>query len=685
MLPLRQASDDIERDFRKKDWPHVHKDCSVYSLELDPQTHERLCALARDPQPDELEPTDQPPLPEAPATSAAPETLSRDVRNRHVYIIGKTRMGKSVTMRSMILADIERGDGAAFIDPHGDTAESLSHAIPQNRTHDVYYFDPTSKTCPPFNLLALRFDPPKLAEDIVSAFNLMYGDSWGPRLDHLLRNALLTLLADREPHSLTDVRRLLLEDGYRSSVLRSITNDDLLSFWDYDFPKDAKSSVPAVLNKFSVLLAPGSALARLCADPRNALDFSDILNHRKILLVNLSKGKLGDAPSRLLGAFFVTAISQSALARADLPMGKRADFYLFVDEFHNYAVASIETILSESAKYRLNLTLANQSMTQLPSAIRDAILGNVGTIIAFQVSSTDTPRLTKEIAGTITTYFLEPAITDTYRHQVWSEWRDRMHRARPIARDILTENVRAFPAHQHAKPDQVVYRITQLGLERFCGSRSDFPGSHDYYRNHPPMPRYLDKPTLAPPGPLRQVTHTYRWPSEEDLQNLPPLHAAMRVGSPSNVHKVVQTIPTPPTSDSAPTILAHMTKLSHPLEEPIETSPPPMTSEAHTPQPAEPQPEITDAQWDRVKADFTRAYNDPATTPERKSQLATVAREIVDATEPDRRTKQLDAIARLYALIGSSLSQPQPPQPPPSSEPKPPKRKKIFTEDDFRF
>lgn len=326
--------------------------------------------------------------------------LDTAMRNRHCYVIGKTRTGKTSLLKSLAIQDMVNGRGLAFIDPHGDAAAELVGWVPEDRVDDVVYFDPTDEGAPAFNPFALPYPPPKIAEDIVSVFRMLVGDSWGPRMEHLLRYGVLTLLVDPKPRSLRDLRRLFLDGGFRRDIIGALENEQLREFWELEFPSIPESAVNPILNKLSAFLAPMSHLERVFSQPANDLDFSAILDSGKILLVNLAKGVLGEEPARLLGGLLVTGLQQAALARAARPASERRDCFLYVDEFQNFTVASFESILAESAKYRLNLTLANQNLGQIGSSLQRAIFGNCGTVVAFQVSADDATALRKEMHRT---------------------------------------------------------------------------------------------------------------------------------------------------------------------------------------------------------------------------------------------------------------------------------------------
>jgi len=327
--------------------------------------------------------------------------LKREERNRHLYIIGKTRMGKTSLMLQMARQDILRGQGICFIDPHGDASELLLDNIPEERLDDVIYFDPTKlQGVPSFNPFALSFPPAKLTEDIVSVFHLLVGEqSWGPRMEHLLRYGVLTLVTSSEPHTLRDLRSLYIDESKRDAIIETVANPSIREFWHVEYATIPSNAVNPILNKLSAFLSPTSDLERIFSNPINDIDFTEILNGRKIFIVNLAKGILGDEPSRLLGGLIVTGLQQATLGRANIPESQRTDFYLYVDEFQNFTVASFPTILAESAKYRLNLTLAHQNLAQVSTHLQRSIFGNCGTMIAFQISAQDGALLSREMSG----------------------------------------------------------------------------------------------------------------------------------------------------------------------------------------------------------------------------------------------------------------------------------------------
>nr|MBP9728345.1 type IV secretion system DNA-binding domain-containing protein [Candidatus Moranbacteria bacterium] len=327
--------------------------------------------------------------------------IKMDDRRRHMYVIGKTGMGKTNLLENLAIQDIQKGHGIAFIDPHGDTAEKLIKAIPANRINDVIYFNPADQEFPiAFNVME-KVSPEYrhlVASGLVGVFKKIWADSWGPRLEYILRNAILGLL-EYPGSTLLGVTRILVDKSYRERVVEKITDPVVRSFWVDEFskwdPRVLQEVISPIQNKVGQFLS--SALIRnIVGQTVSSFDVRQIMDERKILIMNLSKGRLGEDNSALLGAMMITKIQLAAMGRVDIPEETRADFYLYVDEFQNFATESFANILSEARKYRLNLILANQYVTQIDEEVRDAIFGNAGSIISFRVGAMDAEFLEKE-------------------------------------------------------------------------------------------------------------------------------------------------------------------------------------------------------------------------------------------------------------------------------------------------
>jgi CxxC-x17-CxxC domain-containing protein len=327
--------------------------------------------------------------------------IKTDDRRRHMYVIGKTGMGKTNLLENLAIQDIQKGHGIAFIDPHGDTAEKLIKAIPANRINDVIYFNPADQDFPiAFNVMEDVGPEYRhlVASGLVGVFKKIWADSWGPRLEYILRNAIMALL-EYPGSTLLGVTRILVDKNYREKVVEKITDPVVKSFWVDEFSKWNERTLQEVIspiqNKVGQFLS--SALIRnIVGQTVSTFDVREAMDTRKILIMNLSKGRIGEDNSALLGAMMITKIQLAAMARVDIPEETRADFYLYVDEFQNFATESFANILSEARKYHLNLILANQYVTQIDEKVRDAIFGNAGSIVAFRVGATDAEFLEKE-------------------------------------------------------------------------------------------------------------------------------------------------------------------------------------------------------------------------------------------------------------------------------------------------
>jgi hypothetical protein len=326
--------------------------------------------------------------------------LRTEDRRRHLYLIGKTGMGKTTLMQNMLVADIESGDGLCLIDPHGDLAESVAACVPSHRTNDVILFDAGNRDrVIGFNPLACD-DPSRIDQvtsGTVSALKKLY-DSWGPRLEDTLRSAVFAIV--ERGGNLLSVMRLLGEKNYREQVVPLIRDPVVRSFWLYEFAGWSDNyrteAVAAIQNKLRPFVV-NSTIRAIVTHPRPALDFRRIMDDGKVLIVNLSKGRLGEDNSTLLGALLVTSIQQAAMTRADIPEQDRRDFALYVDEFQNFTTGSFASMLSEARKFRLSLVCAHQYLTQLTPETSDAVFGNVGSIVAFQVGSDDAVKLAEQL------------------------------------------------------------------------------------------------------------------------------------------------------------------------------------------------------------------------------------------------------------------------------------------------
>ncbi len=335
-----------------------------------------------------------------------PIRLGDQDRRRHIHIIGQTGVGKSVLQENLAYQDMMDGRGFAFVDPHGDSVEALLSKVPKERVEDVIYFNPSDMTNP-IGLNMFEFDHPDQKDFLVQeAISMLYGlydpghtGIVGPRLEHIFRNCALLLMSDPAGGTFIDIPKLLIDEEFMKSKLKYVTDQQVLDFWTKEFPASQRSSeagevISWVVSKFGPFIS-NDAMRNIIGQTKSGFNIADIMNNKKILLVNLSKGKMGDLNSKLLGIIFVMKFQAAAMARANMLEDQRKDFTLYVDEFQNFATDSFGTILSEARKYRLSLVLGNQFMTQLKEDLREAIIGNVGTTITGRIGITDAEIMVK--------------------------------------------------------------------------------------------------------------------------------------------------------------------------------------------------------------------------------------------------------------------------------------------------
>lgn len=398
--------------------------------------------------------------------------LPRTDRGRHLYIVGQTGVGKSGLLELLSISDIYSPFGFAVVDPHGDYAQNVLKRIPEERAKDVLYFNPADTDFP------IAFNPmevldPKLkthtSSELVGVLKRMF-DSWGPRLEYILRYTLLALL-DYPNSTMLDITRILTDKKFRNEVLKYVEDPVVRNFWTVEFAswndKFAAEAVAPVLNKVGAFTA-NPLVRNIIGQPKSSFNIRQIMDERKILIVNLSRGLMGEDNASLLGALFVTKMQLAAMSRADISASERSPFYLYVDEFQNFATDSFATILSEARKYGLYLTVANQYIAQMPVEVKDAVFGNVGSIIAFRMSADD--------AGTMQKYF-EPKFTD---HDLV-----HMHnRNFVLSMTIEGEKVQAFSATSLSLPEygqdytgtiidhsRQTYASSRDFVERYVGER----------------------------------------------------------------------------------------------------------------------------------------------------------------------------------------------------------------------
>jgi hypothetical protein len=329
--------------------------------------------------------------------SSMPFGIKRKDRARHMYVIGKTGMGKSTLLENMAIQDIRNGEGIAFIDPHGSTADRIMEYVPAHRVKDVVYFAPFDMECPvAFNVMEdVGYDKRHLVvSGLLSAFRKIWVDAWSARMEYILSNTLLALL-EYPGATLLDVNRMLINKAFRKKVVDNVKDPLVKSFWVDEFAnytdRYTQDATPAIQNKVGQFTS-NPLIRNIVGQPKSSFDIRQLMDEKKILIMNLSKGRVGEVNATLLGSMLVTKIYLAAMSRADVPletMNKLPNFYFYVDEFQNFANESFSDILSEARKYKLNLLIAHQYVEQMEEEVRDAVFGNVGTTVAFRVGPFD--------------------------------------------------------------------------------------------------------------------------------------------------------------------------------------------------------------------------------------------------------------------------------------------------------
>lgn len=394
--------------------------------------------------------------------------MPRVDRGRHMYIIGQTGTGKSGMLELLTISDIYSPYGFAVVDPHGDYAQHILARIPAERAKDVVYFNPADMDFPmAFN--PMEVTDPKLkthtVSELIGVLKRMF-ESWGPRLEYILRYSLLALL-DYPNATMLDITRILTDKKFRAEVLKYVNDPVVRSFWTIEFTswndRFAAEAVAPVLNKVGAFTA-NPLVRNIIGQPKSSFNVRQIMDERKILIVNLSRGLIGEDNASLLGSLLVTKIQLAAMSRADIPTSERSPFYLYVDEFQNFATDSFATILSEARKYGLSLTVANQYIAQMPLTVKDAVFGNVGTIVAFRMGADDARTMLK---------YVEPKFTET----------DLMHihnRHFVISMTIEGEKVPAFSAITLNLPEATFDQSTFI-IEN---SRAKYAASRGYVERY---------------------------------------------------------------------------------------------------------------------------------------------------------------------------------------------------------
>lgn len=398
--------------------------------------------------------------------SLRPFGIKRDDRRRHMYIIGKTGMGKTTLLENLIISDIINGEGCCYIDPHGDTAEKILDFIPSSRINDVVYINPADTSFPiAFNILEAVEETHKhlIASGIVSIFKKQFAESWGPRLEYILRNTVMALL-DYPGSTLLGVMRILVEKDYREKVVEKIRDPVVRSFWVNEFTKwndrVLQEVISPIQNKVGQFLS-NFLIRNIVGQVKSTIDLRDIMDNQKILILNLSKGRIGEDTMQLLGSMIVTKLYMAAMSRVDIPEQERKDFYLYVDEFQNFATDSFADILSEARKYRLNLIVAHQYIEQLPETVQAGVFGNVGTLICFRTGAADAERLVLEF----TPFFTEEDLVNLPAFAIYLKLMIDGVSSDPFSANTLPPLFGDYLTHSREK-------VIQVSRERYANPRS---------------------------------------------------------------------------------------------------------------------------------------------------------------------------------------------------------------------
>lgn len=322
-------------------------------------------------------------------------------RNKHIYVIGKTGMGKSTLLENMTIQDMQAGNGLAVVDPHGEYAEKMLDFVPKERIGDVIYLNPADLEWPiAFNIVEQVNTEHRhlVASGLMGVFKKMWPDVWSPRMEYILSNTILALLENPDS-TLLGINRMLADKDYRKKVISNVQDPAVKSFWQTEFARYNErfqtEAIAPIQNKAGQFIS-APIIRNIVGQVKSSINMREVMDTKKILILNLSKGKVGEDYSRLLGAMMITKLQLAAMSRVDIPIEQRSPFYLYVDEFQNFATESFAAILSEARKYGLSLILAHQYITQMDETVRDAVFGNVGTMATFRVGAADAEFLEKE-------------------------------------------------------------------------------------------------------------------------------------------------------------------------------------------------------------------------------------------------------------------------------------------------
>ncbi len=460
--------------------------------------------------------------------------IKTDDRRRHMYVIGKTGMGKSTLLENMVINDMWAGHGIGLIDPHGDLAEKILDFVPPHRVKDVVYFNPADVEFPlGFNILE-HIDPDKrhlVASGLMGVFKKIWPDVWSARMEYILNNTILTLLECHQT-TLISINRLLADKVYRRKAVVKITDPVVRAFWLTEFDKYSEKymqeAIAPIQNKIGQFLS-ASIVRNIVAQKVSTFNVREIMDQKKIFIVNLSKGRIGEDASRLLGGMLITKIQLSAMERVDQPEEDRKDFFLYVDEFQNFATESFANILSEARKYRLSLVLANQFIKQLDEKVADAVFGNVGTLVTYRIGPDDAELFEREFSPV----FLKEDVVDLPKFHIYLKLMIDGIASQPFSAEILppsTNRTHSLAATVASSRKQ--YGTPRATIEAAVQAWSIGPAEEDFITTGaadatraPELVFGQGAPAYAAAAPVPAGTHAFAPlppPAPKKESNLPP-------------------------------------------------------------------------------------------------------------------------------------------------------------------
>jgi CxxC-x17-CxxC domain-containing protein len=391
--------------------------------------------------------------------------IKLDDRRRHVYVVGKTGMGKTAMLQNMAIQDIQNGKGIGFVDPHGEAAEELLDFVPSDRINDVVYVNPADLDYPiAFNVMesvGLEYRH-LVAGGLMGVFKKIWPDVWSARMEYILNNSILALL-EYPGSTLLGINRMLSDAEFRKKVIEKITDPVVKSFWINEFARYTQryetEATAAIQNKVGQFIS-APLIRNIIGQVKSTINMREVMDKGKILILNLSKGRIGEDNSTLLGALLITKLQLAAMSRVDIPEEERKDFFLYVDEFQNFATESFTNVLSEARKYRLALILAHQYIAQMDETVRDAVFGNVGTLISFRVGAEDAEYLEKEFVPE----FMAQDIVNLAKYNIYLKLMIDGLAGRPFSALTLAP----FPKDEYSNREKII----KVSREKYSTSRA---------------------------------------------------------------------------------------------------------------------------------------------------------------------------------------------------------------------